>query len=222
MSLTLKYEPLDKMLQSRYEFNAKAHDIGALMMSITQHGFRDPIGWDNTLNAIIDGNGRTEALWQLYLQWTKDVAAIPAGIQVNDGGMWEIPVISGVDAIDVKAAIAFLIDVNNLTMMGGDFTALDMSRAWDDNYLALLQQSLGKTISVDENDYLLMLKLRDNPVDIHEPETLTDTEPREVEFYYLKIPFTDETDRNEVEAILKTIPVREQGELILGLLNDYN
>lgn len=221
--LTLQYEMLDEMLGKRYAHNAKAHDIGALMQSIVKYGFRVPVGWDNTLNAIIDGNGRTEALWYLYQQWAKgELDQVPAGIEIAPNQMWQIPVIHGVDAVDVKAAIAFLIDANNLTMQGGDFTALDMARAWDtEKYMALLQQAVTHTVTVDPSDYTLMLQLLQGTNGVTDDTTPEpDYAPQDDDYHWLRIPFVDKGDYEQARQLLSQTPIAEQGVYVLGLLDD--
>jgi hypothetical protein len=162
--LTLKYVPLSKL--TYWEQNPKLHDIGAISASITKHGFRDPLGWDCQLNGgeggIVEGNGRLETLSKMRQQ--KQPA--PRGILEADGD-WLVPVLFGVDAESEVAAQAFGIDHNSLTMLGGDFTALDISKLYDDSYLELLENimvedaELLASISGDDWDFLKGLEDKD-------------------------------------------------------------
>ena len=215
--LELKYKPIDLMYSLRYKNNAKEHDIGALMQSIQQHGFREPVGFDDTLGAIVSGNGRVEALWYLYQEWVKNDTIVPDGIVVNADGMWEVPVVYGVNAANVKAAIAWLIDANNLTMAGGHFTALDMARAWDmEAYLALLAESRNYAVSVDEADFQLMLQLTNGDTDEPMPES-TPEMPDEA-YHYVKIAFPSMGDRDAFDNYMCDIPYEERGMYLLDLL----
>ena len=63
--LTVEYWPLSRVIKKRWTRNAKLHDIGKLCESIERYGFRDPIGYDATLDAFAEGNGRAEALTAL-------------------------------------------------------------------------------------------------------------------------------------------------------------
>ena len=44
----------------------------------------------------------------------------PRGIAVLEDGEWVVPIIFGVDAASKAAAVAFAIDHNNLTLLGGN------------------------------------------------------------------------------------------------------
>lgn len=220
--LELRYERLDELIPKIYDKNPKEHDIGSLCQSITKHGFREPMIYDITLDAIAAGNGRAEALGLLYQDATADTSKnVPGGILTDTDGMWLVPVIYGVASENLALALAYLVDSNNLVMAGGNFTALDMSRAWDmGGYMALLEQSLAHTITIDTDDYLLMLQLAKGG-------SLPDTEPTEPpsdnngntdDYVYYRVPFITEADLQAFTEALKTIPKNEQGDYLLGLL----
>lgn len=127
--LELRYIPLNQA--RRWDANPKRHDIDALVRSIETHGFGDPPKFDATLGALVYGNGRTEALERMQRGGQQP----PRGIARLDNGEWAIPVIFGVDAGSKAAAVAFAIDHNNLTMLGGDFGFTDLVRLWDEEGL---------------------------------------------------------------------------------------
>lgn len=115
--------------------NSKKHDVGALYQSIWRYGFCDPPKYDATLNngngGFVFGNGRVE-VFALLLQDKLDGKKPPRGIPISKiDGDWVIPFKVGVDCSKESEAIAFSIDHNNLVMSGGDFTAWDMTKAWD-------------------------------------------------------------------------------------------
>lgn len=127
--LELRYIPLAQA--KRWDDNPKRHDIGALMKSISTYGFGDPPKFDAQLGGLVYGNGRTEALEQMREAGRKP----PRGIGQLEDGDWAIPVIFGVDAGSRAAAVAFAVDHNNLTMLGGDFGFTDLVRMWDEDGL---------------------------------------------------------------------------------------
>ena len=127
--LALRYIPLAQA--RRWDQNPKKHDLDALVRSITTHGFGDPPKFDATLEALVYGNGRTEALERMR----KAGKEPPRGIGVLDDGEWAVPVIFGVDAASKAAAVAFAIDHNNLTALGGNLGLEDLLAMWDEEGL---------------------------------------------------------------------------------------
>jgi len=124
--LELRYVALPQA--SRWDANPKRHDLDRLVRSIETHGFGDPPKFDATLDALVYGNGRTEALERMR-QAGKEP---PRGILALDDGEWAVPVIFGVDAESKAAAVAFAIDHNNLTLLGGDLGFADLLQIWDE------------------------------------------------------------------------------------------
>lgn len=127
--LELRYVPL---VQAKlWDENPKLHDLEALVRSIETHGFGDPPKYDATLGALVYGNGRTEALERMRQEGQQP----PRGIGVLEDGGWAIPVIFGVDALSRAAAVAFAIDHNNLTLLGGSLGVHDLLAIWDEEKL---------------------------------------------------------------------------------------
>ena len=127
--LELRYVPLSQA--RRWDANPKKHDIPALVRSIETHGFGDPPKFDATLDALVYGNGRTEALEKMRAAGKKP----PRGIAFVEGGEWAVPVVFGVDARSREAAVAFAIDHNNLTLLGGSLKFEDLLGIWDEETL---------------------------------------------------------------------------------------
>lgn len=127
--LTLKYVPLPQA--RRWDENPKVHAIDALVRSIETHGYGDPAKYDSTLGALVYGNGRTEALERMRAAGK----APPRGVGVTEDGDWAVPVIFGVDAESRAAAVAFAIDHNNLTLLGGGLGVEDLLQIWDEEGL---------------------------------------------------------------------------------------
>lgn len=132
--LTLRYIPLAQA--RRWDANPKKHDLDALVRSIETHGYGDPAKFDATLDALVYGNGRTAALERMRADGKKP----PRGIGVTDQRDWAVPVIFGVDAASRAAAVAFAIDHNNLTLLGGGLGIEDLLQIWDEE---ALQRVLG-------------------------------------------------------------------------------
>jgi hypothetical protein len=126
--LDLRYVPVATVVQ--WEKNPKKHDVGAIWESIQRHGFRDPSAFDRQLNSgkggIVEGNGRSHVLKEMQTAGEP----VPRGIIVEDG-QWLMPVLFGLDAESERAAEAYGIAHNNLTLMGGDFGPLDINRLWE-------------------------------------------------------------------------------------------
>ena len=133
--LELRYIPLTQA--KRWDENPKLHDLEALIRSIERHGFGDPPKYDAQLDGLVYGNGRTEALERMRSEGKNP----PRGILELNEGDWAVPVIFGVDAESRASAIAFAVDHNNLTLMGGDFDLSDMLSMWNEEGL---KQVLGE------------------------------------------------------------------------------
>jgi len=115
--------------------NVKLHDLGELMNSIETYGWQELPKYDATLGAIKAGNGRIEALYMME----REKMNCPRGVAVVETGEWAMAIICGVDAESEEMAISYAIDSNNITMLGGDFTAVDQSRMWGKEYVDVLE-----------------------------------------------------------------------------------
>ena len=125
--LRIEYWPLSDCLKRRWKENAKRHDIPRLARSIQRYGFKDSVGFDRTLDAFAEGNGRVEALAYLKEQGIES----PRGI-VSRHNEWLIPVTVGVDALSIEEGKAYAVDHNNLVLGGGSFLPQDVFRLWDE------------------------------------------------------------------------------------------
>jgi hypothetical protein len=134
-----------------YEDNSKKHDIGSIASSIRRYGFRNPPLWDKTINrgsgGIVAGNGRIETLAAME----KQGQSIPRCIATDAEGRWYVPIVFGCDAIEEAEAIAYSIDDNNLTLLGGEFTVFDAAKMWEsDSYISALS-NLDRARSLPES-----------------------------------------------------------------------
>ena len=107
--------------------NPKHHSIPNIRQSIQEHEFQELPKYDGILDGIKAGNGRVESLYFME----QDGDDLPRGLATNDQGQWAMPLLIGTDAGSVELAMAYALDSNNLTMMGSDFTNLDISKLWD-------------------------------------------------------------------------------------------
>ena len=148
--LELRNVPLSQA--QRWDSNPKLHDLDRLIVSIETHGFGDPPKFDATLGALVYGNGRTEALERMRQEGKEP----PRGIAVLEDGEWAVPVIFGVDAESKAAAVAFAVDHNNLTLLGGDLGFADVLQIWDETGLqSVLEDTPGASellASLDSQD----------------------------------------------------------------------
>lgn len=119
--------------------NPKKHDIGAIIESIRRHGFRDPPTFDRTLGALVAGNGRTAALYQMK-QAGEDA---PDGIRLRDDGEWLVPIKFGLDAKTVAQAEAYGVDHNAITVSGGDIGLGGVAALFDGDRLGQILYDLG-------------------------------------------------------------------------------
>lgn len=147
-----------------WERNPKLHNIGELIQSFIEHGFQELPKYDATLKAIKAGNGRIEALY--IMSQDKDYKdKRPRGIAEIESGDWVMPLLVGTDAKSLDLAIAYAVDSNNLTMSGGDFTGLDISRMWDSQeYINILSELVEKdifSVSVNEEHFDFLLRIQD-------------------------------------------------------------
>lgn len=164
--LRIVYVPLS--VAQRWDRNPKLHDMGGIIRSIERYGFKDAARLDkaldpkNPLGAISAGNGRITALMQMKM----NRRPAPRGIKVKDDE-WYVPFQIGVEARNLDEAVAFALDHNNLTLMGGDFTAFDAARMWEtEKYTELLallatHDAMPVTVDGDDLDALIHGKERD-------------------------------------------------------------
>jgi hypothetical protein len=147
--LVIRYVRLaDAVLWDR---NPKRHDMGGIIVSIREHGFRDAPIFDATLGAVVAGNGRTTALMQMF----RDDEPPPHGVVVRDGEWW-MPMQFGLDASSREQAEAFGLDHNLLTATGGDLGLPELVGLFDhDRLIEVLQASVVagvQVVSLDQDD----------------------------------------------------------------------
>ena len=134
-SLKIEYWPLSEVITKRWGRNPKKHSLELLIESFKRHGFRDPIGFDTTLSAFVEGNGRATALAQM-----KEAGGdIPRGIKAEDDE-WMIPILCGVDAKSKANAEAYAFDHNNLTLAGAGFDDDEIMQIWDDDASDIIRE----------------------------------------------------------------------------------
>jgi hypothetical protein len=208
--LLIKYIRLDEANKYIFRDNAKMHDMGALVASFEKYGFRDAPAFDMKLQdggGIHDGNGRIEALTQMYNQKRKP----PRGILVDETDkMWCVPIQFGIDSESEARARALTIDMNNIGMSGGDFTAVDMSRMWDTKtYMALLQGLSAENeepVSVDKDTIERLARVFNS--DESGDEDKKDDESQDVVLIVIECDSEDE--RLEIMAKLKVQGIKSR------------
>lgn len=161
--LRIRYVPLsafdlDVQLWQR---NSKKHDLQLLDESIEEYGYADCAKWDSNLNdgkgGFVYGNGRSQSLiFRLHLL-QKEGKQPPRGVgKLRSTGEWVVPVKFGVDAKSEADANRFGISHNVINMSGGDFSAHDISRMFDESFLPQLQEMVdeGELPIAFDGDYL--------------------------------------------------------------------
>lgn len=155
--LRLEYIPLSLLVEKFLEGNPKIHNLTEVKESIGVYGFRDPIAWDKTADAIVEGNGRLEILQAWYQQ---SPGSPPRGVTVGNDGDWLVPTLLGVDAETISKAKAYALDHNNLSLAG--FSSFDYSRLYEvegyKDYLEELGAEGSFPISMPEEDLELVLE----------------------------------------------------------------
>lgn len=176
--LEIRYIPLAQCIL--WARNPKKHDAGMIAASIETHGFKSAPRYEPALNdgqgGIGAGNGRIQVLEAMQAQGRTP----PRGIVIEDG-VWLVPVQFGVDAASQAAAEAYALDDNNVTLAGGEFTAVDISRLWTDDYTDLLAELANLDmlpVSVDGDDLDVLLGLVDAPRLGAEPSDDLPEQPR--------------------------------------------
>lgn len=164
--LKLEYVPISET--TLFDRNVKKHDLGAIAESLRAYGFKSAIKWESKLNngagGIVAGNGRVEALRWMH----HNGEPVPKGIGVNRQGIWCVPVLFGNDSESEINARAYAIAANTLTMIGGNFTALDISRMYDENLLDELREladAQETIIGFDGDDIDLLINLENQDED---------------------------------------------------------
>lgn len=162
--LEIKYFLLSELLDKFLEGNSKLHDIGGIVTSIERYGFRDPLSLDDALNdgngGVSEGNGRLEALSWMYQD---NPEKPPAYIKLTDSGEWAIPCVIGGNSKNEDEGIAYSLDHNSITLAGGTFTSLDISRLYNPaEYTATLEKLAKRKalpVTVDGSDLDLLVEM---------------------------------------------------------------
>ena len=137
--LEIQYVPLSAA--RRWERNPKLHNLDEIIAAIQKYGFQDPPAWDATLNdgqgGLKHGNGRTEALEVMFNRQMP----VPDGI-VEQDGEWHLPIVFGNDLPNENVAMAYALDHNNLTLLGGSLSPMQASKMYDQRDYAALSAEL--------------------------------------------------------------------------------
>ena len=151
--LSLKYIPISQA--ELFTQNAKLHNLDQIIQSIARYGFKIACKWEGKLNdgrgGIVAGNGRIEALRKMERRGDD----LPIGIAQDKTGEWCLPVLFGVEAGSEAIARAYALDDNNLTLLGGEFGVVDLTKLYNPELLLSelkeLEQSGDLPITFDDN-----------------------------------------------------------------------
>lgn len=141
------------------ENNPKLHDLGALAQSLARYGFVEIPVVNERTGRLVAGQGRIEALRALHAEGKP----IPPGV-VERGGRWFVDVRIHAFASDAEAQ-AYLLDSNSLVLSGGDFTAVDIAKLWNEDAYKVVLRDLAENsslpVSVDGDDLDMLLHVPD-------------------------------------------------------------
>ena len=153
--------------------NSKKHATENTIASILELGFKDPIGYDPSLNGgkggITEGHDRCAAL----LAIKKRKIDRPRGIDIDNDGEWMVPVLVGVHAKNEAQAIKYSIIHNHSTIHGAGLDLATELKLFDSDLLISQAEYLdkkGENLGVigDLNSILEALNASDNLDDSEE------------------------------------------------------
>lgn len=114
--IRIEYESLRALAAKPAKLNPKSHHIAGIASAFAAVGFVDPPILDERTGRLVHGHGRVETL----------LAGLDAGEQPPErvelapgGDDWLVPVVRGVAFANDKAAGAYAIGANQLTIAGG-------------------------------------------------------------------------------------------------------
>lgn len=108
----IEYMRLDEI--QRDAANPKDHDLSALAESLERFGFVSPMGINEKTGKLLWGHGRLDDL----VAFMDEGKPILEGLQVDEDGMWKVPVVRGVH-LNQKDGTAYLISDNRQVELGG-------------------------------------------------------------------------------------------------------
>ena len=183
--MTIKYVKVDDVRS--HPANPKAHDLDALVASISRFGFAEPVVVDQRTGLNVSGHGRVAAIKRMR----RKKLPPPDGVTRD----WEVPVYAAWASRDDREAEAALIALNRITETGG----------WHDEPLRTLMERLdaidggldGTGFDVDDLDDLrAKLGAAEARNDQTHKQTKNDRRLKQVDIYYTAGPVG--TDRSEV------------------------
>ena len=241
--LNIFYVPLPVCIEHLFEKNPKKHDLGALAKSFEKYGFIDSPVWEPNLNegkgGIAGGNGRIKSLeWMRYQKRKppQNICLLQNPVRIGSleigAGEWCVPVQFGADTKSEAAATALAIDLNNLTLSGGDYTPLEVSRLWEDtSYLKLLKdiadanEDLPITVDGDDLDLLCEHLLSENEEnhekDGRKDDSINPNRHREPNLYILAI-YVDKENNKRWESFKESIGEKKDNLAFLKMLDMWD
>jgi DNA modification methylase len=157
--LDLQYYSIDDV--ELFDRNAKLHNLELIAEAIRRYGLKKPLRWEPELNqgrgAIAAGNGRLEALRMMRSQGEPP----PRGVKVTTDGIWEVPILVGVEALTEAEAQSYAIDDNNLSLASAGMSVEQILELWDQRDYADLLQTLEaegvSPVSIGDDDLAQLL-----------------------------------------------------------------
>lgn len=129
--------PLDAVVP--YAGNAKQHDLGAILGSVAEFGFVEPMVVDDRTGVLVSGHGRLDTLKAMQ----REGKVAPDGVEVTESGGWLVPVVHGWSSATDGQARALTLALNRAGQLGG----------WDEPRLCEELQSLAMSGDLDATGF---------------------------------------------------------------------
>lgn len=131
--LSIEYRRLSDLIPLKS--NSKKHATKNTISLILEFGFKDPIGYDPSLNGgkggITEGHDRCAALKAIKKQKLKP----PKGILVDTDNEWLVPVLVGVETETEAKAVKYSILHNHSTIIGAGLDPIQELKLFDSELL---------------------------------------------------------------------------------------
>lgn len=217
--IAIEYRKVKWTHSKLLEKNPQEHDLEALMVAIALYGFRDPVAYDTTVDGLVEGNGRTEAL--LIMEASNQ--PVPHNIIVDDEGDWCMPVIFGANSATIAEAYRYAIDHNLATLSGGAFSTSDKLKMMDRQILLSICDDINSTIFLDESEvsFLRLQDVQEDGLSFPEEPEAPSEEP-ETKRVVIKMTLEQhETFTSMMDALMETLETKDKAEVINTCLESY-
>lgn len=202
ISESLDYLRLEEF--QRLPRNVKEHDVGAIISSIEEFGFAEPVVVNKATGHILSGHGRMLALQSMK---ATNSVKVPMGVRVTGDNTWLVPV--AYVSVPKEKEEALALALNRTGELGG----------WDNQALAELladlaarDQLVGTGFDGDDLDRLLWELGKKTPTDVE--KEYQDRAGRAGDGSVSDIPDQGDSDNRMVALVLKAAEHEEFMEIV--------